>query len=98
MSQFFASGGQRAGTWSFSFSISPSNEYSGMISFRMDWLDLLAVQRTLESLLQHCNSKSINSLALSLLCGPTLTSIQDYWKNHSVGYMDLCRKSDVFAF
>ena len=84
--------------WSFSFSISPSNEYSGMISFRMDWLDLLAVQRTLESLLQHCNSKSINSLALSLLCGPTLTSIQDYWKNHSVGYMDLCQKSDVFAF
>ena len=44
--------------WSFSFSISPSNEYSGLISFRMDWLDLLAVQRTLESLLQHHNSKA----------------------------------------
>ena len=43
--------------WSFSFSISPSNEYSGMISFRMDWLDLLAVQGTLKSLLQHCSSK-----------------------------------------
>ena len=44
--------------WSFSFSISPSNEYSGLISFRMDWLDLLAVQGTLKSLLQHCSSKA----------------------------------------
>ena len=44
--------------WSFSFSISPSNEYSGLISFRMDWLDLLAVQGTLQSLLQHCSSKA----------------------------------------
>ena len=44
--------------WSFSFSISPSNEHSGLISFRMDWLDLLAVQRTLKSLLQHCSSKA----------------------------------------
>ena len=44
--------------WSFSFSISPSNEYSGMISFRMDWLDLLAVQGTLKSLLQHYSSKA----------------------------------------
>ena len=55
--------------WSFSFSISPSNEYSGLISFRMDWLDLLAVQGTLKSLLQHHNSK-----ALSFLYHPTLTS------------------------
>ena len=44
--------------WSFSFSISPSNEYSGLISFRIDWLDLLAVQRTLKSLLQHHSSKA----------------------------------------
>ena len=44
--------------WSFSFSISPTNEYSGLISFRMDWLDLLAVQRTLQSLLQHHSSKA----------------------------------------
>ena len=44
--------------WSFSFSISPSSEYSGLISFRMDWLDLLAVQGTLKSLLQHCSSKA----------------------------------------
>ena len=54
MSQFFTSGGQKY--WNFSFSISPSNEYSGMISFRMDWLDLLAVQGTLKSLLQHHSS------------------------------------------
>ena len=54
MSQFFASSGQRH----WSFSISPSSEYSGLISFRMDWLDLLAVQGTLESLLQHHSSKA----------------------------------------
>ena len=68
--------------WSFSFNISPVNEYSGLISFRMDWLDLLAVQGTLKSLL-HTIFKSINSLALSLLYNPTLTSIHDYWKNNS---------------
>ena len=56
MSQFFTSGGQSV--WSFSFSISPSSEYSGLISFRMDWLDLLAVQGTLKSLLQHHSSKA----------------------------------------
>ena len=71
--------------WSFSFSIiSPSNEHPGLISFRMDWLDLLAVQGILKSLLQHHSSKSINSSALSFLYSPTLTSIQDYWKNHSL--------------
>ena len=56
VSPFFASGGHQY--WSFSFSISPSSEYSGLISFRMDWLDLLAVQRTLKSLLQHRSSKA----------------------------------------
>ena len=56
MSQFFTSGDQNI-DWSFSFSISPSNYYSGLISFRMDWLDLLAVQGTLKSLLQHHSSK-----------------------------------------
>ena len=56
MNQFFASGGQSF--WSFSFSIGPSNEYSGLISFRMDWLDLLAIQRILKSLLQHHISKA----------------------------------------
>ena len=69
--------------WSFSFNISPSNEYSGLISFRMDWLDLLAVQGTLKSLLQHHSSKVINSSALTFLYSPTLTSIYDHWKNHS---------------
>ena len=68
--------------WSFSFSISPSNEYSGLISFRMDWLDLLAVQGTQEFSLAP-QLKSINSLALSFLYGPILRSIHDYWKNHS---------------
>ena len=57
MSQFFASGGQSIGV---SFSISPSNEYSGLISFRVDWLDLLAVQGTLKSFLQHHSSKASN--------------------------------------
>ena len=64
--------------WSFSFSISSSNEYSGMISFRMDWLDLLAVQGTLKSLLQH------HSSVLSFLYSPTPPSGYDYWKNHSL--------------
>ena len=71
--------------WSFSFNISPSNEYSGLISFRMDWLcDLLAVQDTLKSLPQQLQFKSINSSVLSFLDSPTLTSIDDYWKNHSL--------------
>ena len=68
--------------WSFSFNISPSNEYLGLISFRRDWLDLLAVQRTLKSLLQHHNSKA-SILQCSAFYSPTLTSIHDYWKNHS---------------
>ena len=63
--------------WSFSFSLSPSNEYSGLISFRMDWLDLLAVQGILKSL-PTPQFKSINSLALSFLYSPTLTSTHDY--------------------
>ena len=67
---------------SFSFSISPSNEYLGLISFRIGWFDLLAVQGTLESS-PAPQFKSINSLVLSFLYGPTLTCIHDYWKNHS---------------
>ena len=67
--------------WSFSFNTSPSNEHSGLISFRMDWLDLLAVQGALKSLLQHHSSKAS---ALSLLHSPNLTSIHDHWKNHSL--------------
>ena len=61
--------------WSFSFNVSPSNEQPGLISFRIDWLDLLAVQGTLKSLLQHHTF-----LALSFLYNPTLTSIHDHWK------------------
>ena len=82
MSQSFASGGQ----------IIPSNEYSGLISLRMDWLDLLAVQGTLKSLLQHHNLKA------SSLHGPTLKSIHDYWKNHSSDYMDVCRQKWCLCF
>ena len=69
--------------WSFSFKISPSNEYSGLISFRMDWLDLLAVQRILQESSLTPQFKNINSLVLSFLYSPSLTSIHDYWKNHS---------------
>ena len=82
--------------WSFSI-ISP-NKYSGLISFRIDWFDLLAVQGILERLLQPPQFKSISSLVLSLLYGWTLTSICDYWKNHSFDYRDLCWQSDVFPF
>ena len=66
--------------WSLSFSISPSNEYSGLISFRIDQQDLLAVQGTLKSFLTAPQFKSIYSLVLSFLYSPTLTSIHDYWK------------------
>ena len=72
-----------------SFSISPSKEYSGLISFRIDWFDLLAVHGTLKSS-PALQFKSVSSSALSLLYGPALTSIRDYWKNHSFDYMDLC--------
>ena len=64
--------------WSFSFSISISNEYLGLISFRIDWFDLLAFQGTLKNLLQAPQFESINPLVLGLLYGPTLTSIYDY--------------------
>ena len=68
--------------WGFSFNINLSNECSGLISFRIDSFELLSVQRTLKSLLQH-QFKSINSSVLSFLYSPTLTSLHDYWKNHS---------------
>ena len=69
--------------WNFSFNMSPSNEYSGLISRRIDWFDLLAVQGTLEESSPSPQFKSINSLAFSFLYGPTFTSIHDSWKNHS---------------
>ena len=69
--------------WSFSFSISPSNEYSGLISFRTDWFDLLAVQGTLRRFLQHHSSKTSIPWRSAFFYSPTLTSIHDYGKNHS---------------
>ena len=68
--------------WRFSLSISPSNEYSGLTSFRTDWLDLLAGQGTLKSL-PNTTVKKYQFSVLSFLYIPTLTSIHDYWKNHS---------------
>ena len=69
--------------WSFSLSISPSNEHQGLVSFRMDWLDLHAVQGTLKSLLQHHSSKASILQRSAFFC-TTLTSIHDHWKNHSL--------------
>ena len=71
--------------WSFSFSISPSNEQLGLISFRMDWVDLIAVQGTLKSLFQYHSSKASILQRSAFFYNPTLTSIHDYWKNHSLG-------------
>ena len=68
--------------WSFCFSIGPSNEHSGLISFRMDWLNLLAVQGTLKSLLQHHSSKASILWRSAFLHSATLASIHDHWKNH----------------
>ena len=78
--------------WSFSFSISPSNEQSGLISFRMVWLDLLAVQGTLKSLLQHNSSKESILQRSTFFFSPTLTSIHDYWKNLNLNEMDFVGK------
>ena len=80
----------------WSFSISPANEYSGLISFRMDLLDVLAVQgNSLESSLAP-QFESINSSVFSRLYGPTLTSVPDYWKDHSFDYMDLHEQQQGF--
>ena len=84
--------------WSFSFSDRPSNEQSGLISFRIDWLDLLAVQGTLKNLLQHHNLKA-SILWASALFMVQLTSTHDYhWKNHSFDYMDTCQQRAFSSF
>ena len=75
---------------------SPSDEYSGSISFRIDWVDL-AVQGTPKSY-PAPQFKSISSSVLSFLYGPILTSTHDYWKNYNFDYTDLCQQSDVSAF
>ena len=83
--------------WSFSFSNSPPNKYSGLISFRIDWLDLLALQGTLKTLLQHCNSKA------PILPCPVFFMVQishlyvTTGKTKAFDYMDLCWQSNVSA-
>ena len=69
--------------WSFSFSISPSNEYSGLICFRTDWFGSPCSPKDSQESLPKPQFKSINSSAVSFLFSPTLTSIHDYWKTHS---------------
>ena len=70
--------------WNFSFSNSPSNEYSGLISFRIDWTWFPCSPRESQESSPTPQFKSINSLALRFLHSPTLTSLHDYWKNHSL--------------
>ena len=95
--------------WSFSFNINPSNEHTGLISFRMDWLDLLAVtglSRVFSNttVQKHQFFSAQLSFFLffifffSFLYSPTLTSLHDYWKNHSLDEMDFCWQSNVSAF
>ena len=81
----------------WSFSISPSNEYLGLLSFKIDWFDLRSScsPRDSQESSPTPQFKSINSLALSPLYSPTLTSIHDYWKNHRFDYMDLCQQSNI---
>ena len=83
---------------SFSFCISLFNDYPGLISLRIDWFDLLAVQRDSQESSPTPQFKGINSSALSFLHSPTLTSIHDHWKNHSFHYMDLCCPGNVSVF
>ena len=82
--------------WSFSFSI-PSKEYSGLISFRIDWFDLLAIQGTLKIFFSTTIQRH-HCLALRLLHSPRLISIHDYWKNNSFDCMDFCWQNNVSGF
>ena len=82
----------------WSFSISPSNGYSGLISFRIDLFDFLAGQGALKSLLQHHSLKASVLRHPAFFYGLTLTSIHEYWKKHSFDCTDLCWQSDVSAF
>ena len=84
--------------WSFSFSNSPSNEYSGLIFFRINWFDLPAAHRTCKSLLGHHYLKpSFFGVQLPLWSN-SHTSIHDCWKNHSFDYIDLCQQSNQDAW
>ena len=83
--------------WSFNFSISPSNEYSGLISLGLT--DLISFQLKRFSSLPQSHSSKVSILwCSSRLYGPTLTSVHDYWKNRSFDYMDLCWHGDISAF
>ena len=84
--------------WNFSFSISLSSEYSGLISFRIDLASSPCSPRDPQESPATPQFKSISYLALNLLYGPILTSIHDYWKNHSFDYLDLCRQSMSLLF
>ena len=83
---------------SFTFSINPSNEYSGLISFRIHWFDLLAFQGTLKSLFQHRSLKATILQCSVFFMVQLSTVVHDYWKNHSFDYADLYQQSDVSAF
>ena len=82
----------------WSCSISPSSEYSVLISFRTEWFNLLAVQGILKSLLQHHSSKHEFFGTQPSLCDPALTSIHDYWKIHSFDYTVFCQQSKGSVF
>ena len=93
--------------WSFSFSISPSNKHLELISFRIDWFELLGSSNSQQFELSRVwdsqesyppQFKSINSSALSLLYNSALQSIHDYWRNHIFDYTNLCQQSDISAF
>ena len=81
--------------WNFSFSISHSNECSGLISFRIDWLVCHPCCLDSQESSPTSQFESLHSSTLSLLYAPTLTSIHDYWKNWSFEYVDLCWQSDI---
>ena len=85
--------------WSLSFSISPSSEYSGLISLRTDWFDLLGSSpRNSQESSPAPQFEVINSPVFCLLYGPALTSIHDHWEDHSLDYTELCLQSNVSAF
>ena len=81
----------RSKYWSYSFSISSFNEYSGLTTFRIDWFDLLAVQGALKSLFQHHSLKA----SILYLYGPGLTTVRDHREDHSLDYINICWQSDV---
>ena len=86
--------------WSkyWSFRISPSNEYAALISFKIDWFDLLSVPRDSQVSSPTPQFENINFLVLSLPNGPPLTFVHDYWNNYNFDYLNLCQQSDIAAF